>query len=651
MKKLLLLLMFLSFPIAALAQGVRHDGQAIANVNTAVGQVARPIASALVTVCVGTTTPLSGACSLPTTIYSDIALSQPKANPFNADINGNYFFFGNSAANYVVSVGGVGLTTYSYVWTAPLSLAANSVFTGNSTFKSSIPWVDVAAYGAVGDTITDDTVAIQAAMDAAGAIACVRFNSKTYRTTTILQVNSGQCMSGDGSQKTLISNTLTTCFAKKSASTSVFDVYLSGIGCRDANTGASTTIGFDLGGFSRSEFHDLDVWYKLTGYQWKRATGPTENYYNKSFHLKANDTKNCMVFDTTFSVNQNDFYATECRRLAGTWDAGGGEIGINVSGNGNHFYGTYIGASGASSTALKFTTPANQNAFYGLYTESLPTIDVDATGVASPNYVDGLLSDGRSAPLITDPNGNLFYRTDNATSTVGGVTGQPALRWPRSTNANGSGTGTGIAYSALYPPSSTADPTSPTPLAGAWAYRSDLSRLRWFDTTWHSVPGLDTTDALTNKTVDCTLNTLAKTPCVVYSTVSASTNIGIAATTMATAGAGGNTYRLSAYFDQTVLGVACTGNSTINFHLLFTDPNAAASVDDILAGSEIQTGLYASNFVITTNGAVGRDIGSISIVIRAKASTVVQYRTAYSTGAGCAPAPSYQVYPILEQIN
>lgn len=43
--------------------------------------------------------------------------------------------------------------------------------------------------------------------------------------------------------------------------------------------------------------------------------------------------------------------------------------------------------------------------------------------------------------------------------------------------------------------------SDPTGTAGMFWYRTDLTRLRMFDTAWHSVVGQDTTDTLTNKTV------------------------------------------------------------------------------------------------------------------------------------------------------
>ncbi len=144
---------------------------------------------------------------------------------------------------------------------------------------------------------------------------------------------------------------------------------------------------------------------------------------------------------------------------------------------------------------------------------------------------------------------------------------------------------------------------------------------------------------LNNVTIDCTLNTLAKNPCIVYSTASASTNASIGAVTMATASGSGNTYRLSSFITQTVLGSGCSTNTLVTLRVDFTDPNASAS------GS-----LTLVNFTITNNGALGVDAGVPTIIVRAKAGTVVQYDTTLTPGT-CTTVPSYQIYPVLELVN
>src|SRR5882762_11400739 len=96
------------------AQGARHDNIALSTANTSAGQVIRPIASALITVCNGSTLPSPGfACTGLASIFSNRALTSSLSSQFNADINGNYGFW-VAPGPYVVSVGGIGVATFSY---------------------------------------------------------------------------------------------------------------------------------------------------------------------------------------------------------------------------------------------------------------------------------------------------------------------------------------------------------------------------------------------------------------------------------------------------------------------------------------------------------------------------------------------------------
>jgi hypothetical protein len=143
-----------------------------------------------------------------------------------------------------------------------------------------------------------------------------------------------------------------------------------------------------------------------------------------------------------------------------------------------------------------------------------------------------------------------------------------------------------------------------------------------------------------------TLPDVSGTPVmVVYSTASGSTNSSIGATTMATAGSGGNTFRFTFYVDQVAVGIGCSGNTTVVVNATWTDPNAGAPV----------TG-NTSNATIAGNGTAGQPLGTLTvfalpITIRAKASTAVQYSTLLTPDGTCGTKPTYQVYPVLEQLN
>jgi len=144
-----------------------------------------------------------------------------------------------------------------------------------------------------------------------------------------------------------------------------------------------------------------------------------------------------------------------------------------------------------------------------------------------------------------------------------------------------------------------------------------------------------------------TWQSLPTGPTVVYSTVSAATTGNLGPTTMATAGGAGNTYRFSVYADETVQGASCAGNTTIAVSIGFTDPNSTASTNSFVT------------YTITNNGSVGQlplsapTVGNLGVggTFRAKASTTVSYSTTYTPNGSCSPAPTYQLYPILEQLN
>jgi Pectate lyase superfamily protein len=187
---------------SARAQGTRKD-------DVVFGPQGRPVGGALVAICTqpanATTTP----CSPLAGIFSDAALTQALANPLKTDGLGNYHFYA-APGKYTVQVYGPGLTTsvipdvilpndpmnptvssittsggvsaFSLTLNGNLTVGGNANVTGSlstgsfnpsaiSTNTLSVkgpqPRVDVTAYGAKGDGSTNDTAAIQAAINAA----------------------------------------------------------------------------------------------------------------------------------------------------------------------------------------------------------------------------------------------------------------------------------------------------------------------------------------------------------------------------------------------------------------------------------------------------------------------------------------------------
>lgn len=134
-------------------------------------------------------------------------------------------------------------------------------------------------------------------------------------------------------------------------------------------------------------------------------------------------------------------------------------------------------------------------------------------------------------------------------------------------------------------------------------------------------------------------------------TLSASTNSSIGATTMATAGGSGNTYRFSWYFTNTVLGASCTGNSTVLMNLIYQDPYESSPgtsplQNTIVIGSGTANGVLG---LIPTHANYSGFYNTVPFV--AKANTAVQYSVTFTAGSGCSPAPQYKVYPILELLQ
>jgi hypothetical protein len=99
-----MVLWILLVPASSLwAQGVRYD-------NIVLGPRGGPVGAASIAVCAAGASTGSAPCSPLASIYSDEALTQPLANPMQADSLGNYGFWA-APGHYVVQIYGTGVST------------------------------------------------------------------------------------------------------------------------------------------------------------------------------------------------------------------------------------------------------------------------------------------------------------------------------------------------------------------------------------------------------------------------------------------------------------------------------------------------------------------------------------------------------------
>lgn len=145
-----------AFAPRASAQGVHYNDVARTADNT-------PLNNGLVAVCsANPTTPgnVGQPCAPLATIYTDATLSTVAANPINADIHGNFSLWA-APGTYFIEFYSPLRATAPFSETITLSCVPNSTAVGCGSGISR----DVRAYGARCDDSTDDTAAIQAAVN------------------------------------------------------------------------------------------------------------------------------------------------------------------------------------------------------------------------------------------------------------------------------------------------------------------------------------------------------------------------------------------------------------------------------------------------------------------------------------------------------
>lgn len=147
--------------------------------------------------------------------------------------------------------------------------------------------VNVKDFGAVGDGVTDDTTAIQAALTAAEK---VHIPAGTYLVSSQLNLKNRQFISGDGRVATTISYSGSGNLFGNSTGGRIFDVTILDLYVNDTGTGVDAFALKDVvkGHFERIEVNGFDRAFALI-----TSTSPTNNaLYNRFINCMAN---NCGV--------------------------------------------------------------------------------------------------------------------------------------------------------------------------------------------------------------------------------------------------------------------------------------------------------------------------------------------------------------------
>lgn len=180
----MIILVLLSVAPCAFAQGFSYNGVA----HTADGT---PLSNGMVAVCSSQPTNpgnVGEPCAPLAAIYTDTTLATAAANPITADIHGN-FHFAATPGNYWLEFYSPSRATAPFTEMVTLGCVPNSVASGCGSGNT----VAVATFGAMCNDTTDDTAAIQAAVNSlptSGAApgGTVSF-SGVCKTTTAINVN------------------------------------------------------------------------------------------------------------------------------------------------------------------------------------------------------------------------------------------------------------------------------------------------------------------------------------------------------------------------------------------------------------------------------------------------------------------------------
>lgn len=422
---------------------------------------------------IGTTTPTSGRLQLQTgadrvafwssdgvvasAIFNGSANGNPAAAWFGTQTNHPLFFNvnGGDPSMAISTAGKVGIGKAD-----PQAQLDN-----NGDFITKGPWADVRAYGATGDGVTDDTGAVQAALNAS---ANVFFPAGTYVVSN-LAPKDNQRIFGDGPSSILVFKPGSTGYMFESSTYTVQFEHLNLSGGSDVDRSGTTTpgtrsgihmsaispnssivnvsvhgfdnigIGFNGNGSTRAgapSLSSVTLYYNYTGMD--TGVGATAGgEYIKVSNMTCHRNRNGLVVNSgnmaisTSHFNDNGYGVT----ITNAYNNAHGTItGSTI--NHNSVYGVYVDGAGNG-----FTITGNQSFYNDWYFNNATGFNIEGNNFGNINFAvsnggTNLLRDNwfTVAPMFTRSSDNFvisgnYYGTTPATNSGNQLYGKLGINY------------------------------------------------------------------------------------------------------------------------------------------------------------------------------------------------------------------------------
>jgi hypothetical protein len=269
---------------------------------------------------------------------------------------------------------------------------------------------DVRRYGATGDGVTDDTVAIQRALDVIEVLGgTVFFPKGTYKVTSTLRFGSGCCVRGVG-YDSLIQATFDGPIWQSKGGTSTrrfrFSMYDMGIDCTSKAT-YPLSIAISLRNANRCNLQNIHIANCGDGVEILADTGLTA-YYNTLTHVEISDAD--MGFRTSTGGNEAQLFG--CRTnfcVEGMRIEDNTGVSVYATAFENFTTGVKV-QSQAYNACLHAIRVENAGAFSGTGTGISISANSEYTMVDNPDYVTlgTNITDSSTSTLYRAPDGWYF---------------------------------------------------------------------------------------------------------------------------------------------------------------------------------------------------------------------------------------------------